>query len=171
LKILADQFLHANRFSRIDYLLQALSSGLKELERQIANDREKTKAVQSQVESPRFQEAVAVACEESARATNTEKVERMAKILAGSLTPTRWSPKDEDIAALIRDLAQLSNRDIQVLAKLSLFFGGLMLNDSTFPDKIFTDNNSQLDRIVREEGDRDEFYSTCGRLIGFGLAV
>jgi hypothetical protein len=171
LKILTDQFSAANRFNRIEYLLRALNLGFKQLEQQVGSGREKTKALQAQIESPRFQEAVALACEESARATNINGIERMAEILAGSLTPTRWSPRDEDVAALIRDLARLGDRDIQVLGKLSLAFGGLMLGNSTLPDKLFTDNNSALDRIVREEGDRDEFYSTCGRLIGFGLAV
>jgi len=171
LKILTDQFSAPNRFKRIDYLLQALNLSLKQLESQVGEDREKTRAVQARIESPRFQEAVAMACEESSRATTTKKVERMAEVLAGSLTPTRWSPNDEDVAALIRDLAQLSDRDIQVLEKLSTAFGGLMLNDSAWLDNLFTDNNSALERIIREQGDRDEFYSTCGRLIGFGLAV
>ena len=145
--------------------------GLEQLQQQLGSDREKMKVVQAQIESSSFQEAVAVACEESARATNTKKIERMAEILSGSLKPTRWSPKDEDVAALIRDLVQLSDRDIHVLGKLSLAFGGLMLEGSALPDKLFTDNNISLDRIVEGEGDRDEFYSTCGRLIGFGLAV
>jgi hypothetical protein len=137
----------------------------------MGSDREKTKAVQAQIESPRFQEAFATACEESARTTDTKRIERIAAILAGSLTPTTWSPKDEDVATLIRDIAQLSDRDIEVLAKLSLAFGSMMLNDPKLPNRLFTDNNMKLDRIIDKENDRDEFYSTCGRLIGFGLAV
>ncbi|HWF37647.1 MAG TPA: hypothetical protein VG322_03950, partial [Candidatus Acidoferrales bacterium] len=161
LKILKDQFGSANRFNRIEYLLHA----------QMGIDREKIRAVQAQIESPRFQEAVATAFEECARAANKEKVKHMAKILAGSLTPTMWSTKDEDVASLIRDLAQLGERDIHVLAKLSLAFAGLMLTNPKLPNRLFSDNNMALDRIVEKEGDRDEFYSTCGRLIGFGLAV
>ena len=46
-----------------------------------------------------------------------------------------------------------------------------MVSYPKLPAKIFTDNNVGLDRIVEKENDRDEFYSTCGRLIGFGLAV
>jgi hypothetical protein len=170
-KILADQFLTANRFERIEYLLRALRIGIKGVESQVGADREKLKGIQAQFETPRFQEAVATACEEAARATNRKYVERLAVVLAGSLKPTRWSPEDEDVAALIRDLAQLSDRDIQVLEKLSLAFGGLMVSNPKLPSKIFTDNNAALDRIVEEESDRDEFYSTCGRLIGFGLAI
>jgi hypothetical protein len=170
-KILIEQFQTAKRFSRVDSLLQALKAGLSTLESRIGSDREKMKAVQAQIESPRFQEAVATACEASARTVDTKKVQRMAEILAGSLTPTRWSPKDEDVATLIRDIAQLSDRDIEVLAGLSLAFGGLMISHPKLPAKIFTDNNSGLDRMVEKESDPDEFYSTCGRLIGFGLAV
>src|SRR5580704_2980726 len=161
LKILNDQFRAANRFNRINYLLQALNTGLKGLKSQMGSDREKTKAVQAQIESPRFQEAFATACEESARTTDTKRIERMAAILAGSLTPTTWSPKDEDVATLIRDIAQLSDRDIEVLAKLSLAFGSMMLNDPKLPNRLFTDNNMKLDRIIDKENDRDEFYSTC----------
>ena len=171
LKILTDQFGSANRFHRIEYLLHAFNMALKEPESQMASDRDKIRSVQTQIESPSFQEAVATAFEESARATNKEKIKHMAKILAGSLTPTRWSTKDEDVASLIRDLAQLGERDIHVLAKLSLAFGGLMLTNPTLPNRLFSDNNMALDRIVEKESDRDEFYSTCGRLIGFGLAI
>jgi hypothetical protein len=171
LKILTDQFLPAKRFERIEYLLDGFRLGVKALEAQVGSDREKMKEIQAQIEAPRFQEAVAVACEEAARATNTKKIDRMMEVLAGSLTPTIWSPKDEDVATLIRDLAQLSDRDIQVLLNLNLAFGGLMLNYPKLPAKIFTDNNAALDRIIEKENDRDEFFSTCGRLIGFGLAI
>ena len=123
------------------------------------------------MEGLQFRRAVATAFEESIRAIDTERVSQFALVLAGSLTPTKWSSKEEDVATLIRDLAQLSDRDIEVLGKLSLAFGGLMLNHSELPSKVFTSNNSALDTIVRQDSDRDEFYSTCGRLVGFGLAI
>jgi hypothetical protein len=171
LKIFTDQFSNANRFKRIEYLLQGLRLGVKALESQVGSDREKMKEIQTRIEAPQFQESIATAFEESARATNLEKIGRFAQVLAGSLVPTRWSPEREDVATLIRDLAQLGDRDIEVLEKLALAFGGLMLTDSKMPSKLFTDNNAGLDRIVEKESDRDEFYSTCGRLIGFGLAI
>jgi hypothetical protein len=171
LKILTDQFGSANRSERIKYLLEGMRIGIKGLESQVGPDREKVKEIQGRIEGPRFQEAVATACEEAARATSAKKVELLAQVAAASLTPTRWSPKDEDVATLIRDLAQLGDRDIDVLQKLSLAFGALMLNNPSLPHKIFTDNNAGLDRIIEKEDNRDEFYSTCGRLMGFGLAI
>ena len=171
LKILTDQFGRSNRLERIEYLLQALNLGLKGLESQMGTDRQKMKEIEERIQTPRFQEAVATACEEVARATSRKTVDRLAQVLVGSVKPTRWSPKDEDIAALIRDIAQLGDRDIEVLEKLGLAFGGLMLTNAELPHKLFTDNNNALDRIVGAEADRDEFYSTCGRLMGFGLAV
>jgi hypothetical protein len=171
LKILKDQFLSSRRIERVEYLLNGFRIGIEDIESRFSADREKMKEIQERIEGPRIQEAVAAACEEATRATNTKKIERMAEVLIGSLTPTRWSPKDEDIATLIRDLAQLGDRDIEVLDKLGLAFGGLMLGDPKLPAKLFTDNNGGLDRIVQAENDRDEFYSTCGRLMGFGLAV
>ncbi len=171
LKMLHDQFNSANRFERINYLLNGFRIGVNALESRVEADHEKVKEIHARMNAPQFQEAVATAMEESAQATNFEKAGRFAQVLSGSLVPSRWSPKDEDVASLIRDLAQLGDRDIEVLGKLNLAFGGLMLNDPKLPSKLFTDNNEGLDRIVRGEIDRDEFYSTCGRLIGFGLAI
>ena len=171
LKVLKDQFWTANRFGRIEYLLNGFRLGFKQLESQASTDREKMKKIQERIEGPQFQESVAVACEEATRTTNTKKIDHFAMVLAGSLTPTQWSSEGEDIATLIRDLAQLGDRDIEVLEKLSLSFGGLMLTNPTLPSSLFTDNNAALDRIIEKESDRDEFYSTCGRLMGFGLAT
>jgi hypothetical protein len=170
-KIIADQFDNTNRANRINHLLNILYTAVKGLESQLGSDREKMKEVKARIDSPRFEEAIATACEESARAADVKRIERMAEVLTGSLTPTRWSPKDEDVATLIRDLVQLGDRDIQVLETLSLAFGSLMITDPSLPDPRFTDNNSALDNIVRKEADKDEFFSTCGRLIGFGLGV
>jgi hypothetical protein len=145
LKILTDQFLPARRFERIEYLLSGLRLGIKGVESRVDSNQDRLKEVQAQIEAPRFQEAVAAACEEAARATNKKKIERMVEVLTGSLTPTRWSPKDEDIATLIRDLVKLGDRDIEVLDKLGLAFGGLMLGDPKLPARLFTDNNAGLD--------------------------
>jgi len=171
LKILNDHFRPSKRFERIEYLLQALNLGLKMLESQMGADQQKIKEIEENIQSQRFQDGVAAACEEVARVASKNTVERLAQVLAGSVKPTIWSPKDEDLATLIRDLAQLGDRDIDVLQKLSLAFGGLMLSNPTLPNRVFTDNNASLDRIVEKESDSDEFYSTCGRLAGFGLAV
>ena len=170
-KILSDQLSQTSRFKRITYLLRAFTLKIGELERQAGDDRGRIKALQAYVESPRFQEAAATACEEAARASDVNRVERMAKVLSGSLTPTQWSPKDENVATLIRDLAQLGDRDVQVLQKLSIAFGALMLAHPSFPDDLFPPNNSSFEKVLREDGDRDGFYSTCARLIGFGLAI
>jgi hypothetical protein len=172
MKIAWDQFRPASREDRVKHLMRAFYVALKDFESQIGSDREKMKEVREKIESPRFEEAVRTACEESARSASTKTVQRMAEVLAGSLSPTQWSPKDEDVAALIREVAQLGDRDVQVLAKLGSVFGGLMIaNPKLNENRIFTDNNSRLDEVTQIEGDRDEFYSTCGRLIGFGLAV
>ena len=49
-------------------------------------------------------------------------------------------------------------------------FGGLMARDFQVARKDFQLTTTGLDRIVEVRNDRDEFYSTCGRLIGFGLS-
>jgi hypothetical protein len=172
LKILTDQFSNAERAKRIRYVLDALALKLKELERQMGEDRERIRSLKAYVESQRFREAAATACDEAARAADIGKVERMAKVLAGSLTPTRFSSADEDVASLIRNLAELGDRDVEALGKLGLAFGGLMMTNSAWPNDLFTDNNSAFERIVGTSAiEADDFYATCMRLIGFGLAV
>jgi hypothetical protein len=171
LKTLRNQFAFSKGFERIEHVCRVLESEVKRMEVHLSTEQDKMERLQTRLESPQFGEAIGLACEEALRTTNLKRVECLARVLAGSLTPTRWSSKDEDVATLIRDLAQLSDRDLDVLGKLSLAFGAVMVRHPELSSNTFTGNNAALDRIVQEAGDSEEFYSACGRLIGFGLAV
>jgi hypothetical protein len=173
LKILTDQFLPNNRFERIQYLLRALSLGIKALESQVGTNQEKMKEVQARIEEPRFQEAVAAACEEAARATGTKKVERLVAGLMGSLSPGQWADPHADLGAMIRDLAQLGDQDVRALGILRAAFSAVIsslpnLND---PNRFTQQMQDYRTAIAQAQIQPEDFYASCARLSGFGLAI
>jgi hypothetical protein len=172
-KIIYDHFSKHKRELRIKKTLTDTAKALEKIEKDRALDRDTLSEIQAQIEGPEFKDAFVTACEESVRAANEKKVDQFISVLAGSLTPSQWSSKDEDVATLIRDLAQLGDRDIQVLQVLSFAFKGLMSQPSSMSDNyLFTNNNECLEREIEKQTlIRDDFYSTCCRLIGFGLAI
>jgi hypothetical protein len=110
-RIVADQFSSNKKFERIDYLFKGVHTSLKTLESQIGADQTKVKEVQERLGSPRFQEAVATACEEAARATSERSIERLAATLMGAVAPSQWADPNADLAATVRDVARnLANR-------------------------------------------------------------
>lgn len=170
-KVFYDQFSKVKRDSRIKEMLSDLQKAIENIKSTHAAD---NRAIQSYLEGPKFRQAFLTACEETLRATDAKKVKQFIAVLAGSVTPNEWSGKDEDFATLIRDLSQLGERDIQVLQVLSFAFKGLMGQPSSqIPEEfLFTNNHESLEReIAKQPLGRDDFYSTCCRLIGFGLAI
>jgi len=134
-KILKDQFLISSRFARVEYLFGAVRTQLKNLESQIGESRERVNAIQDRIQSAAFREAAAVACEEAARATNLRKIDELAAVLIGPLTPNQWADPSEDIGVMIRDIAQLGDKDLKVLATLKTVHSAALsttpnLNDS-----------------------------------------
>jgi len=93
LKILRDQFSNASRFERIQYLLDAFRMNLKAVESQLTEGQSAMKAVQERLETPRFQAAVSAACEEAARASEVKRIQRLAAVLAASLTTSQWAAR------------------------------------------------------------------------------
>ena len=173
LKILKDQFANSNRFARIEYLLSAFRMQLKILESQNAGVREQLAAVEEKLETPQFSEAVSAACEEAARATNAKKIQQFASVLMGSLTPNQWADPSEDIGAMIRDIAQLAEKDIKVLDILSsVHASAISASPNLYEPDAFSRETAALMRDIRSSGiHSDDFLSTCERLRGFGLAA
>src|SRR5271156_6784563 len=117
IQIFKDQFAIGSRFHRIEYLFDGIRLGFQSVQSEIGEVAEQVNAVNAKLESERFREAVSVACEEAASSVNNKKIAQMAAVLVGYMGPnsSTWAAPDEDIAAMIRDLAQLGDRDIQVL--------------------------------------------------------
>lgn len=181
-KILHDQFLPDSRFARIEYLFTAIRSKLKDLdaktesrfqslESQVEEVKSAKKSIQSKIETPQFEEAVRVACEESARATSVEKVDQFAQILVGSLTPTPWQGPPQDVATMVRDIAQLGPIDLLVLRELEIAFRNIGGSNFNLSNQYTENMQSLRNAITRSALHPDDFYSTCSRLSGFGLAL
>jgi hypothetical protein len=174
-QILKDQFANGSRFQRIEYLFTGVRLGFQSVQSEIGEVAEQVKAVNAKLEGERFREAVALACEEAARAASNKKIEQMAAVLVGYIgpTPSVWAAPDEDIATMIRDLAQLGDRDIQVLEILATVHAGAV---STMPNlqdpHQFSKETPALRTAIAESGiHRDDFLSTSERLRGFGLGA
>jgi hypothetical protein len=174
-QILKDQWASGARFERIEYLFTGIRLGFQGVQSEIGEVAENVKAVKTKLEGERFREAVAVACEESARATTNKKIEQMAAVLVGYVRPTAsaWASPDEDIATMVRDLAQLGDRDIQVLGILAAVHAETISHAPNLQDpNQFSAQTSTLMTTVAKSGiHRDDFLSTCERLRGFGLGA
>jgi hypothetical protein len=184
LNIPKDRFLPSSRAARVVYLLAGLRIKLDRLESetrskfgkvesQSSNLREAMKLLQSQLDAPRFEEAVAVACEESARASNLEKVEQFVQILVGSLSPNPWRGPGEDVATMIRDIAQLGNDDLRALEMLrKVHATAIAHTPNLHSSDAFSRETPTLKRAVSgAKIHPDDFLSLCERLRGFGLAA
>ena len=133
------------------------------------------KAVNTKLEGERFREAVAVASEEAACAASNKRIEQLAALLVGYVgpTPSPWAEPDEDIATMIRDVAQLGDRDIQVLDILATVHASAVSHMPNLqnPDP-FSRETPRLKTAIAESGiHRDDFLSMCERLRGFGLGA
>jgi hypothetical protein len=174
-QILKDQFAPESRFQRIEYLFTGIRLGFQSVQSEIGEVADQVKAVNARLEGERFREAVSVACEEAARAASNIRIEQMAAALVGyvGLTPSAWAEPDEDLATMIRDIAQLGNRDIQVLGILSTVHASAVSHMPNLqnPDP-FSRETPKLKAAIADSGiHRDDFLSTCERLRGFGFGA
>jgi cob(I)alamin adenosyltransferase len=163
--VIRKQFSKDATIARILALLEQLVADVQKHGRKMTDFNEK-------MDSPEFAETIIAAVNESIRTTSLEKVGRFARILGHSLSSTRNVLWDE-AAAFIRDLAQLTERDVEVLNILYSIQKNLFLGRSNSLDpNSYTEKNNEVLDLVHQSGiSRDEFYSRCGRLNGFGLAI
>jgi hypothetical protein len=177
-KIIRDQFFPENRFERVNYLfdgvrlgLQAKTEEIQSLKDSVAEHAETIKSLQERIDRPQFDEDLAVAFEESARAVNRKMIDRFVRILLGSLSPTPWYGPEENAATLIRDVAQLSDLDIFVLREIGNIFENVGGPNFNLYNQ-YTENMQALrDAIKRSNLHQDDFQAICSRLAGFGLAL
>jgi hypothetical protein len=172
-QILRDQFANSSRFARIEFLLNGLRLGLKIVESEKAGDREKLRAIEEKLKAPRFSEAVSVACEEAARATNGRKIQQLAAVLVGSVSDNQWADPSEDVPTLIRDVGQLGEKDLNVLSILRTVHSSAIATAPNLhePDAFSRETRTLNGAIDASRIHRDDFLSICERLRGFGLAA
>jgi hypothetical protein len=168
LYVIQKQFSPDAAMARIKALVEELVADIQQHEEKIG----KIEDLQSKINSPEVAETVLVTINETIRTTNIEKIKRFAAILGYSLTKKKninW----DDASAYIRDIAQLGESDIEVLKILysiqkDLFIGKHLPRD---PNSYTAKNNEVLELADQSGIPRDEFYSRCSRLNGFGLAI
>jgi hypothetical protein len=174
-QILKDQFASGSRFQRIEYLFTGIRLGFQSVQSEIGEVAEQVKAVNARLESERFREAVAVASEEAARAASNKKLDQIAAVLVGyaGASPSAWAAPDEDIAVMIRDVAQLGERDIKVLEILATVHAAAVLHAPNLHDpNRFSKETPRLKTAIADSRIHpDDFLSTCERLRGFGLGA
>jgi hypothetical protein len=173
LKILMDQFATSSRFARIVFLLNGIRLGLRIVESEKAGDREKLKAIEEKLKAPVFSEAVSVACEEAARATNEKKIRQLVAVLVGSVGGSPWADPKEDIPTLIRDIGQLGETDCKVLSILKNVHGSAIATAPNLnqPDAFSRETPTLSQAIGLSQIHPDDFLSACERLRGFGFAA
>jgi len=132
----------------------------------------KTNAISEKIETPQLAEAIRLAIEETWRTTDIDKVKRFGSII-GNTVATGNSESLKETADHIRAVSQLGGRDIQVLDILYTATADVMEAYSNLHDpNPFTERaNDILNRSTEAKIARDDFYASCKRLEGFGLAI
>jgi hypothetical protein len=174
ISILQEHFSKDAFKAKINTLLELLDGDLRSLRKRVDKYDEKFDAISRKIESPEFAETLLVAINETVRTTNQNKVKRFALILGYTLTSDEESNSWDDAAAFIRAIAQLGDEDIRALKILHSEQSYLFpIDDDGYPDpNSFTEGINEVLLAVDESGmSRDEFYSRCSRLNGFGLAI
>ncbi len=160
------QFSGAAATDKVMALLNVFEQTIRRLERNVER-------LSAKLESPKFVETLTVAVNETIRTSDRNKIERFAVVLGHSVADLTNAFPLEEASAYIRDLAQLGEADIQAMRILysvqsRLFTGGAVPTDPNPYTQVIKEVFAGVDnaRVSREE-----FYSRCSRLNGFGLAI
>lgn len=153
---------------RVEALLRELESAVRRHDKTLSS-------LASESNSSGFREALLTATAETVRIENYQKIQRFAQVLGHELAaPDLGVPAWDDAGAFIRDLAQLGDPDIEALrllyrnqSTLTAGFGRVPLDPNAYTRLL----RPLLDSVDSAGIDRDDFYSRCARLTGFGLIL
>jgi hypothetical protein len=168
-----DSFRTAERMRQTEYLFRGIDLKFQELDKTCESKATELSRIKERIASPEFLEALQMAAVETVRAESSRKVDRFVAVLSGSVTPPEWADPKQDIATLIRDLAQLEDRDIEVLGILAKVHASAISYAPNLQDpNQFSKETPALKSAIAASGIHpDDFLSTCERLRGFGLAA
>src|SRR5260370_21591205 len=82
--LIRDRFVSKKRAERVNYLLQGVRLKFIELDKRMGGLEGQMKEIKAKVAAPEFQEAAALAAEESVTATSSQKIDQFASILVAS---------------------------------------------------------------------------------------
>lgn len=150
---------------RVRALFEAFESEIRRHEKQIDE-------IRTRLESPEFIETLIVAVNKTVETANRKKIQNFASILGYQVTVGEGRKAWEETSAFIRDIAELGETDIEALHILhsvqkNLFAGAHGITD---PNPFTETIQAVLSEVDKRKIPRDDFYSRCARLYGFGLA-
>jgi hypothetical protein len=151
---------------RVRALLEALESEIRRLDETFESI--------GNLKSPEgFAQAAIEAVDASLRTSNLAKIKRFAAILGFSVTHQEGNANWDEVASYIRDIAQLSDQDIEALKILYSVYAPLFSGETIdLNPNQFVDRMKYVTQAIQEARIQpDEFYSRCSRLNGFGLAI
>jgi len=137
------------------------------------NEKIETLDLEKQLEIPQAKEAVVAAVTEALLSPDLNKIGRFAAILGHEFVRKAHKSDWENAATYIRELSQLGDDDIRVLRILHQFQGTSFIGQEEKPDQPQFVRTMERVRITAEqEGiSREDVYSRCARLNGFGLTL
>ena len=148
-------------FESVEWYIQRHEKKIEELE------------LEDQLQRTEAKEAIIAAVTEALLSPDSNKIKRFAAILGhefiGNGSKTDW----ENAASYIRDLSQLGDDDIRVLRILHELQRAAFIGHDQKPDQPQFAGTMERALITaeREGMSREDVYSRCARLNGFGLTL
>jgi hypothetical protein len=164
---LRQHFSRAEAETRVRALLDGLESVVRQHGCEITTLRAK-------FEQPSFVETWIAAAEQAIRTASLRRIRRFAAILGAELVSNDGNEQSwQDAAAFIRDIAELSDADVEALRILDIaqndIFTGTRKWSLSFE---CSKRKAAVLAAVDSAGmNREDFFSRCLRLSGFGLAL
>lgn len=129
--------------------------------------------LEKQLQMPAAKEAVISAVREALFNPDVNKIQRFGAILGHNFITRAGETQWQNAAAYIRDLARLGDDDIRTLRMLHNVQRGMFVGADQTPDQV--QFGATMERVLinaeREGMSREDVYSRCGRLTGFGLTL
>jgi len=170
LDALRDHFSTRTRINRIYEVLSVFKSEHEALQMECAQEKGRRAEIDAYLRSTKFIDTVVVAAEEAVRTANTEKIKRLARVVANGSDPL-IEASDDDLPSFIRDVSQLSEVDLRTL-EIIISTAGIWSLASYTPDETDGLLGQHLVRAAAEQKlQQDDFYSHAYRLVGFGLVL
>src|SRR5882762_6165434 len=142
------------------------------LQQELSTQQERIAEIDAKLDSPGFKQATVVATVEAQSGASETKIDEMAAVLVRSLVSVPPGEYSDDLVGFVRDIVNMTSKDVEVLRLLAEVFGDVIATAPNLdaPD-MFTPRMSDLRKAVDQRMHRDDFYSHCERLSGFGLAI
>jgi hypothetical protein len=134
----------------------------------IRNHDKRIEDIEEKLEFPVFQETIVIAVNKSVQSASYRKVKRFATILGYEAVYGGTEESLEDAAEFIRTLEELGENDIKALRVLHRHQIQYKYQDY---DTVIDLYRHILPRIEKAGFTKDDFYSRCSRLSGYGLVL